>query len=297
MDKIETISRLRNIINEVLDGDAKVLYKIKLGELKLPHSFFEPKGDEIKLVVLDTETTGLDPEVDGITELGMVEVWYSPSEGRLQSIIRKFEAYNDPGCEISEFITEMTGITQEMVEGQNITHEDVVVWFEDDPIVVAHNAAFDRQFFERKFPELTNLRWACSKREIKWRDWFGYESDKLEYVNYKAGHFYEGHRATVDCFALINMLIKHDDIVSKLMNEVSKSSWLIRATGAPFEAKDDLKKLGFKWNPDLYGKVWVKFVSDDEFESTRNAVREIPRCARLTLPADEFTARNRFKTW
>lgn len=108
-------------------------------------------GDEQPMVLLDTETTGLSADDESIIELGMVKVLYSPSAQRIVSIVDVISLYEDPGKPIPELITELTGITDEMVQGQHIDDSLVASWLSDDPLVVAHNAQFDRPFFEKRF--------------------------------------------------------------------------------------------------------------------------------------------------
>ena len=59
--------------------------------------------------VVDIETTGLSPEYDSIIEISALKV-------KDNVIIDKFTTLVNPECYICEFITELTGITNEMVE-------------------------------------------------------------------------------------------------------------------------------------------------------------------------------------
>lgn len=96
-------------------------------------------------VVLDTETTGLNPrEGDRIVEVGCIElVNYLPTG-------REFQIYINPGRPVSEATVRITGITNETLrDKKRFEHPDVVdrlmEFLGDDPIV-AHNAEFDRGF-------------------------------------------------------------------------------------------------------------------------------------------------------
>lgn len=92
-------------------------------------------------VVIDIETTGLDPEYDEIIELGAFKV----KEGK---ITETFSKLVKPKYEISEFITQLTGITNEMVA--NEPSIEVVLpqflSFISDYKVVGHNINFDINF-------------------------------------------------------------------------------------------------------------------------------------------------------
>ena len=67
------------------------------------------------MVLLDTETTGLSADDESIIELGMVKVLYSPSDKRIVSIVDVISLYDDPSKPIPELITELSGITDDMV--------------------------------------------------------------------------------------------------------------------------------------------------------------------------------------
>ncbi len=60
-------------------------------------------------VALDVETTGLDPERDRITEVGLVRC---DAEGR---VLETFESLVNPGRDIPLFIEQLTGVTNEAV--------------------------------------------------------------------------------------------------------------------------------------------------------------------------------------
>ncbi|MDP4152092.1 MAG: exonuclease domain-containing protein [Bacillota bacterium] len=92
-------------------------------------------------VVLDLETTGLDPSYDDIIEVAALRIENNEIVGQYQSLV-------NPGYKISEFISNLTGITNEMLS--KAPHiQDVLKQFIDfigDSIVVGHNANFDINF-------------------------------------------------------------------------------------------------------------------------------------------------------
>ncbi len=100
--------------------------------------------------VLDTETTGLSSYYDEIIEIGIVKV-------RDDKIIEQYSQLIEPQYAIPWFITEMTGITNEMVTGMP-SISDVkgqVLSFIGDDIILGHNTSFDIRFLEAGFE--TNL--------------------------------------------------------------------------------------------------------------------------------------------
>lgn len=100
---------------------------------------------EDDVVVLDTETTGLDPARCRLIEIAAVRL-----SGR--DIVGRFETFVDPGCAIPAEITELTGITQADVAGAPSAPEAVaqLAEFAGDCNLVAHNASFDQAFIMRQ---------------------------------------------------------------------------------------------------------------------------------------------------
>ncbi len=92
-------------------------------------------------VVIDTETTGLDPARDHIIELAAVRVRNGQPAETYQTLVK-------PPYPIDAFITELTGITNEMLKDapaiKNVIADYVAFLGED--IILGHNVNFDINF-------------------------------------------------------------------------------------------------------------------------------------------------------
>jgi len=96
------------------------------------------------IVALDIETTGLDTQKDSIIEIGAVRFNHRRVEGEWQTLIH-------PGRPIPPFITQLTGITDQMVlQAPPIHHvlDDLAAFVGDAP-VLAHSVRFDLSFLRR----------------------------------------------------------------------------------------------------------------------------------------------------
>lgn len=96
------------------------------------------------LVAFDLETTGLNPKQDAIIEIGAIRFNENHVENEFSMLI-------DPERRIPSFITQLTGISNEMVRGAAHIH-DVIAEFEafvGDAPVVGHNVRFDLGFMQR----------------------------------------------------------------------------------------------------------------------------------------------------
>ena len=91
--------------------------------------------------VVDLETTGLDPQWNDIIEFGALRI----VDG---AVTDKFTQLVNPGYEIDDFITELTGITNEMLASSPAV-ADVLPAFLDfvgDSLIIGHNVNFDLNF-------------------------------------------------------------------------------------------------------------------------------------------------------
>lgn len=163
-----------------------------------------------------------------------------------------------------------------MVKGQRFEEADVARLLEGVALVIAHNAAFDRPFLEARFPLFQHLPWGCSLRAIPWRE-AGHASSALQFLAYRAGFFYEGHRAEIDCRALLEVLRRpfgttNGSALKALLDCARKPAIQLYALESPYETKDALKARGYRWNAER--KVWAVTLAEPAAESERSWLRE-----------------------
>ena len=257
-----------------------------------PIQLNEPVGDEITMVILDTETTGLSLEEDVIIELGLVKISYSKSAKRITSILDVVSLYEDPHRPIPENITQLTGITNEMVAGQKIDEALVTEWLHERQLTVAHNAQFDRPVFEKRFPHLSGLYWACSFQGIAW-DELGCESRKLKYLLKDAGWFYEGHRASIDCLAVAWLFYIKPESLESLLDNARKKTAVVKAMAAPFDVKDQLKARGYYWNGS--DKYWWTEIWENDLEAEKAFLKALYPRSETDAEYEIKSAKERFK--
>ncbi len=107
-------------------------------------------SDLIRQVVLDTETTGLDPKNHRIIEIGCVEMMDRRLTGN------DYHQYIQPNRLIEEAAIEVHGITNEFLENKPHFAEiaDTLVDYLKDAEVIIHNAPFDVGFLDAEFGRL-----------------------------------------------------------------------------------------------------------------------------------------------
>ena len=108
----------------------------------IQHTDFE----SLTFVALDLETTGLSPETDTIIEVAAVQFQIQKENNQFfVKILDERSMLINPGIELKEEVTMITGISQNMLEGKRRWNEirDRVEAFIGDHMIVGHNVLFD----------------------------------------------------------------------------------------------------------------------------------------------------------
>ena len=166
---------------------------------------------ETTFAVLDLETSGGSPRFGaGITEIGVVKV-------KGGQVLGTFQSFVDPGHSVPVFITQLTGISDEMLISAPFIDEILPILFEflgsaDETVVVAHNSPFDLSF----------LKAASKTHEIDWPNYLTVDTARLaravldrdEVLNCKLSTLAKffgasttpNHRALDDALATVDVL-------------------------------------------------------------------------------------------
>ncbi len=250
---------------------------------------------KVTLLLLDTETTGLDPADSAVLEFGGRLVVVEESTGRVLSARETYSALQDPGHPLDPKTVELTGITDAMVKGQSIDWAAVERLFERADIVVAHNAEFDRAFLEVKLPAARNKIWACSFRQMNWVS-KGFADSKLVNLAKTLGHEFQAHRAMGDVDSLLFILSRKDPKTNtpyflELIQTTRAVFLRVDAVGSAYEKKDLLKARGYYWN----GKVWWRYLMGEARAEEEKWLAEIIYCGAGSAAFTEIPPRDRFR--
>jgi DNA polymerase-3 subunit epsilon len=250
-------------------------------------------------LILDVETTGLDTARHEVTELGMLKFAYLP-DGRVGRVVDTFAAFNETAVPVPAEITDLTGITNEMLAGRRIDPDEVASFASDVSVVIAHNASFDRRFAERYWPLFEHVPWACSATQVDWRS-LGFEGARLGHLLAGIGLFHEAHRAVDDCRALLEVLAfqpggQPETFLGRLLSRARRKTIRIWAEQSPFERKDQLKRRGYRWSDGADGsrKSWYADVDEGMSQAEMRFLREEIYGRDVDLGMEELTAYNRF---
>jgi DNA polymerase-3 subunit epsilon len=99
--------------------------------------------------VFDTETTGLDPKLNRVVEIGGIRF-------DAKGIAARFNVLINPGVSMPSEVTKINGITDDMLRGQpasSVVLPDFLR-FIGDSVLIAHNAPFDISFINEELARI-----------------------------------------------------------------------------------------------------------------------------------------------
>lgn len=109
---------MQELIRQLEDtGEYRVIKRFE--PVTCYHVKSEQCTDIKQAIFLDVETTGMNPATDKIIELAMVPFEFD-SSGKIYDVLRAYNAFQDPDMPIPQKITDITGITNDMVAGHAI---------------------------------------------------------------------------------------------------------------------------------------------------------------------------------
>lgn len=165
-------------------------------------------------VVFDIETTGLDILNDGITEIGAVKI----KNGK---ICEKWTTFVKPDQAITSKITELTGITNEMVKDAPKISTVIpdFLKFSENAVLVAHNADFDVNFMKRfAKAEDYEIKNKVEDTMILSRKYLSLPKNDLHTVAEHFGVVFNHHRAFDDALATAKCFLELEKIAQSKEN-------------------------------------------------------------------------------
>jgi len=232
----------------------------------------------VRLLGLDFETSGFDPKVDRIIEVGAV-LWDSDKKAPL-SIHSNLVGDADYPL-LSDEIIQVTGITNDMLNefGRSITDPllllDGICNRHKVSYIVAHNGQnFDRHFLleelkrtglDKICPTIMGLPWLDTLYDIPFEK--APDSRKLNHL--ALDHNFMNpfkHRAVFDALTCLMVLSNYslEDVAT-----YSKEPWIVVRALVSFDDRQLAKDKKYSWEKlgdGAYPKMWVKKIKENALE-------------------------------
>lgn len=190
-------------------------------------------------IVFDIETTGFDSSYDEVIEIGAIKVHNNKIVSKFNSLIRTQN-------EIDEYITELTGITNEMVKDAP-TIEKILPEFMNyigNDILIGHNVNFDINFiydnlYRNKFNVLTNDFVDTMRIARKLLPELPHHR-LIDLANYFEIDATNNHRSLKDCEITMNVYEQLKKVVLQKYDNLEefKNAFKKHKKGTPLRAKD-----------------------------------------------------------
>lgn len=163
------------------------------------------KDKEVNFVAIDVETTGLSPVYNELIEISAIKYEKAKKKDTFSTLIR-------PKKEISDTITNITGITNEMVKNAPKIEQVMpkLIKFIGDYPIVAHNANFDYSFLQNNSQKSFSKNKVIDTVAISRKMLPSLPNHKLNTVSKYIGIEEDGfHRAEFDCECCAKIYIKY----------------------------------------------------------------------------------------
>jgi DNA polymerase III subunit epsilon len=225
----------------------------------------------MNLLILDTETTGLDPANGQVIELGAI-LYSVDHQTILHQISTLMRAEANPAEQVNRIPSKVLPHVNRSL--QDMARKMFSEMAEQAEYVVAHNAEFDAQWFPEGIVDEwgTPLPWLCTMSDFK----FPLQTKPIEtIVNLALAHgigVSSAHRALTDC-SLIAALFDRMENLPEMIAYATRP----KATYIAMVSYDDrqlAKDAGFQWNGDR--KIWHRRMAVDDICDLPFSVRVDP---------------------
>ena len=233
---------------------------------------------------VDCETTGFSFEHDQAIELALLPFTYAVDDGRIAEVLHDEAQVHlqDPGRALESDIMALTRLTDEDLRGCSVDVDAASALIARSDLIVAHNARFDRPFFERALPATRAVPWACSLREVPWTT-HGCPSAAVHCLACQYGVFArDRHRALADCEVGVWLLAQdlpgsERRVLAALRENAAKHTVRLWAPDSPFALKDVLSARGYRWMPRMsYGidRAWWTELAPERVDAELEWLRQ-----------------------
>jgi DNA polymerase-3 subunit epsilon len=206
------------------------------------------------LLILDTETTGIDPARDRIVEVGAV-LWSVAHSCTLATWSELVVGEGNP----AEAVNRIPAAALPRGVALKAALSTLKALAARADLAVAHNAAFDRAFLGDDL----GLPWVCSMEDVAWPRTSGGRSLAVIALAHDVG-IVTAHRALADCLILARLFERVGELgcdVQQLIQQGMRPKVLFQAM-VSYADRDQAKSAGFTWDAD--GKRWVRRLAPED---------------------------------
>jgi DNA polymerase-3 subunit epsilon len=232
-----------------------------------------------RVLIIDTETTGLEPETSQIIEIGAI-LYSVCHQMALQQTSVLFPAETNPAENINRIKPAALANLPTSVTVQGLATIREMAQMAD--VIAAHNADFDRQWFSSTspsqglLPELTDaqghlLPWVCTCQDFEWPKQIRPGQSLVELALAHDIGVVSNHRALTDCQLLAALFDRMPDLSDMFERALRPKARF--AAVVSYQKRELAKQAGFKWYPDR--KTWERVMAVEDIKMLPFPVRSL----------------------
>jgi len=218
-------------------------------------------GCPATLLIVDTETSGLDPATGQCLEVGAV-LFDVAARAVLCQVSFLLPAATNPARHVNGIDPAVTQRSQPWRQGLELFG----AMAREAQALVAHNAVFDRQWFGIAPLPAIDRPWICSMEDIRWpadRQLRATPSVRDLALAYGVP-VWAAHRALTDCIYLVQVFERCADLEALLLVALEPRRLFRARLG--YAERHQAKEAGFRWNHPVAG-AWSRRLSAREVQA------------------------------
>lgn len=219
------------------------------------------------ITIIDAETTGTDPNKDGVIEVAAIlySLDYAAVVHSASALLYCRENPAEPinGIRVPELALSLPSDYDMLA-----VVDRIAIMMKTGIAVVAHNAEFDRSFIARcEGDPGFSVPWVCSMKHIDWPK----QAPDRKLTSIALAHgvpILSAHRAMSDCDTLARLFTRVHEMgtdLNELMRLAMRPRVIVRAL-VSYDDRQLAKDAGFDWNGDT--KQWTKEVVKEVWQKT-----------------------------
>lgn len=212
------------------------------------------------IVIIDTETTGLDPSKGKVLEVAAV-LYNIPTRSILAQLSTLCQAIDNPAYEINRIEVESLKRIPANIEfsGLNLIAE----MMNNAEAIIAHNAEFDKKWIETipaLYSSAVSKKWICTRKDVVWPVRKGIPLNLIHICVDLGVPVVSAHRALSDCLLLVSALECIEDI--EFFLDKSGKGRITYHANVSYENRQIVKEAGFSWDNEK--KVWFAKLTPEQ---------------------------------
>ncbi len=235
-----------------------------------------------RILIVDTETTGLNPNTDQVIEIGAI-LYSVKHQTTIEPFSTPLPAQSNPAEHINRIKPAL--LMEVTAEDAQRGVQRIVEMATRAEVIVAHNAEFDKKWFglskngKSTLPALLNFRgealpWVCTCNDFKWPRQTRSGQSLLELAAAHDIGVFGIHRALTDC-QLIAALFDRMGNLQAMFEKALRPKALFKAL-VSYANREQAKQAGFRWN--LERKRWERKMALDDTKELPFPVEQIGFC-------------------